>query len=223
MAPEDSANRFLTFDCYGTLIDWRRGIEESLQKSFGVLPVKGSDLLRAYVEAEKKQEEIYQRYREVLTKTSMELCKSLGVGASKAAAEEFAASVPDWPAFPDTTRALKEFGRLGYKRYILSNVDTDLLRQTIEKNDLEVDGFVTAEEVGTYKPAHGHWDAFFQRTDSGRGQLLHVAQSLYHDIVPCGKMGLACAWVNRYEERLTADARPDIISDDLEHLSKLLA
>lgn len=214
--------RYLTFDCYGTLIDWKTGIEQSLRSAFGNLPLGGKELLDAYVSAEKEEEESYRKYREVLGRTAMKLSRRVGFDASQSAANRFAGSVPTWPAFPDTREALKALGRKGYRRYILSNVDADLLIGTIENHGLEVDGFVTAEEVGSYKPNEAHWKRFMQKTGARKGELLHVAQSIYHDIVPTQMMGIASAWVNRYGERLPSNAQPSYIVDSLENLAETL-
>jgi 2-haloalkanoic acid dehalogenase type II len=217
-----TAFRYLTFDCYGTLIDWKTGIEESLKRAFGALPLSGKELLDAYVAAEKEEEESYRRYREVLCRTALRLADKAGFKAGQAGAELFGGSVPNWPAFPDTARALRDIGRKGYKRYILSNVDTDLLFGTIKKWGLEVDGFVTAEEVGSYKPSEGHWTRFMQKTGARKEEMLHVAQSVYHDILPTQRMGIASAWVNRYAEPLPAEARPSYIVDSLRNLNEVL-
>ena len=214
--------RFLTFDCYGTLIDWRTGIELSLKSAFGGFPLQGRALLDAYVLEEKKEEESYKKYREVLRNTAVRLAKSAHLEADQSAADEFANSVPSWPAFPDTRKALRELGKMGFARYILSNVDTDLLEGTIRNSGLEVDGFVTAEQVGSYKPSRGHWVAFMRKTGARKREVLHVAQSLYHDILPTQEMGIASAWVNRYREPLPESAHPAYIVDSLESLTNLL-
>ena len=214
--------RYLTFDCYGTLIDWRSGIEAGLRSSFGRLGLGGQELLGAYVEEEKVQESAYMKYREVLSRTALSIAGSLGVSMSRGAADRFAASVPDWPAFQDTRRFLRDMGSKGYQRYILSNVDNDLLEGTIRNNRLEVDGYVTAEEVGSYKPNPGHWKEFMRRTGAKREEMLHVAQSIFHDIIPTQRMRIGAAWVNRYHEGLSPDAAPLIISDSLKSLGELL-
>ena len=214
--------RYLTFDCYGTLIDWRTGIERELGAVLGHIRLGGQDLLNAYGAAERREESSYKKYREVLRRSVASMSKELGVDVRDGAARRFAASVPRWPPFPDSVRFLREMGSRGYKRYILSNVDNDLLEGTIRNNRLEIDGFVTAEEVGSYKPGTAHWIEFLHRTGAAKGQVLHVAQSVYHDIMPTQGLGIASAWVNRYAERLPSDASPLIISDSLEALSNTM-
>ena len=214
--------RFLTFDCYGTLIDWRAGIEKGLRGALGDVRIGGQELLDAYLSSEKEQELSYRKYREVLTLTALSLSQRLGIRVTEEAAREFAGSVPRWPAFPDTRGFLHEMGSRGYRRYILSNVDNDLLQGTIRTNGLEVDGFVTAEEVGSYKPNHGHWVRFMEKTGAEKGEVLHCAQSLYHDIAPTQSLGIASAWVNRYGEGIPRGVEPSIISDSLANLGRLL-
>jgi 2-haloalkanoic acid dehalogenase type II len=214
--------RYLTFDCYGTLIDWRKGIEKSLEDAFGRLPTRGDALMESYAEAEKLEEADYQKYREVLKKTALRLTQGLGVGGREESAMRFAASVPSWPAFSDSAGALRALGAKGYRRYILSNVDTDLLIGTIQNNGLEVDGFVTAEEVGSYKPSDGHWVKFLEKTGATKGEVLHVAQSVFHDIVPAGRLGFQTAWVNRYRQVLPPGIEPLYIADSLEGLVSVL-
>lgn len=213
---------YLTFDCYGTLIDWKTGITEALERTMGRLPVKGDELMEAYLTAEKTQEGEYKKYRQVLADTARELAASFGVEARPRACDLFADSVPEWPAFRDAAKALSALGKKGYLRYILSNVDTDLLRATISRSGLSVDGYVTAEEVGSYKPAQGHWRRFMEKTGAQKEEVLHVAQSIYHDILPTQQMGIASAWVNRYAEPLLPSAQPAYIVDSLGSLAEIL-
>ncbi len=211
--------RYLTFDCYGTLIDWRAGIENGLRDAVGATALTGSEMMAAYVEAEKEEESSYKRYREVLRASVLAMSRVLGVAVSSGAADEFAASVPRWPAFPDTAEFLRGMGARGYSRYILSNVDNDLLEETVRRNHLEVDGFVTAEEVRSYKPNLAHWTEFLRRTGADKDQVLHIAQSVYHDIIPAQGLGIDTAWINRYAEPLPPTASPLLISDDLASLA----
>jgi FMN phosphatase YigB (HAD superfamily) len=113
-------------------------------------------------------------------------------------------------------------GEMGYRRYILSNVDEDLLKVTIERNGLDVDGYVTAEEIHSYKPAPRHWESFVSRTGARISDDLHVAQSIFHDIRPAQGLGFATAWVNRYHESLVPDVHPDYICQSLSDLVKIL-
>jgi 2-haloacid dehalogenase len=213
---------YLTFDCYGTLIDWRTGIERELRSALGEVRLGGQDLLNAYLDAERREESGYKKYREVLRDSVLSISYALGKDVDAGSAARFAASVPRWPAFPDSGSFLREMGSRGYKRYILSNVDDDLLAATISNSGLEVDGFVTAEDVGSYKPKPGHWIEFLKRTGADKGAVLHVAQSIYHDIIPMQQFGIATAWVNRYAERFPPEASPSIVTDNLEELARTL-
>ncbi len=217
------AFRHLTFDCYGTLIDWRRGIEEHLG---GLLRGQGlsggKSLFPLYVQLEAQEESGYKPYREVLRDTATRVAEHLGLHVSRKEAETFAASLPSWPPFGDTAQALRELGRGGYKRVILSNVDRDLLEATVKANHLEVDGYITAQDVRSYKPAPGHWARFLETPGVERRGVLHVAQSVYHDIVPASGLGLATAWINRYGEPPPADLRATYTFTDLGGLLEML-
>lgn len=214
--------RYLTFDCYGTLVDWRTGLERAFESSFGRLPISGGDLYRAYIAEEASQENSYKRYRSILAETSVRVAMRLGVTAGDREGWNFADSLPSWPPFADTVDSLKKMGEMGYKRYILSNVDEDLLKETFARNDLEVDGYVTAEETHSYKPAPGHWESFMSRTGATISDNLHVAQSIFHDIRPAQGLGFATAWVNRYDESLAPDVHPDYICRTLSDLVSIL-
>jgi len=213
---------YLTFDCYGTLIDWKSGIAQSISKAAGRLSMPPEKLMEAYVAVERKQEGDYKKYGEVLGNTFNALMAEMKLRVPKGASAQFVGSVPDWPAFPDTADSLRMLGKMGYRRYILSNIDNDLLSATIRRNGLEVDGTVTAEEVGSYKPSFGHWERFLRKTGAGVERVLHVAQSVYHDLVPAKKLGIESAWVNRYRDRLPSYVAPLFLADSLRDLTLLL-
>jgi len=214
--------QYLTFDCYGTLIDWRKGIEarlgELLRKKRVVPEEK---IFPIYVKFEAEEERGSKPYKEVLKNTAMRIASQFGISVPEEQAEEFAESVPYWTPFSDTTETLKELGRRGYKRVILSNVDRDLLRETILRNGLEVDGFITAEDVRSYKPAVGHWNAFLERYKASKESTLHIAQSLYHDVLPATKLGFDVAWINRYGEG-NGGLSPNYAFNDLKSLLTIL-
>ena len=213
----------LTFDCYGTLIDWRNGIELNLG---GLLTEKGLaskvKVFPVYLKAEAEEEGEYKSYREVLRDTAIKVAKKLGVQISEDDAVRFAASVPSWPPFTDTVETMKELGRRGYKRVILSNVDRDILRETILQSGLDVDGYVTAEDVGSYKPSEGHWKKFFDEYGTSKTSTLHIASSIYHDIIPTSKLGITNAWINRYSEPKPAGVNPSYVFQDLKGLLNIL-
>jgi len=218
-----TASRYLTFDCYGTLIDWRKGIEKSLTEEYGPLPASGEKLYEAYADAELAEERSYKKYREVLSRTSARLARRFRLRDDREADTRFADSVPSWPAFGDTAESLRELGKLGFERYILSNVDKDMIQETISRNGFEIDGVVAAEDVKSYKPSTAHWAEFFRMTGASKEEELHVAQSVFHDIVPAGEMGLSTAWVNRYSQRMTTAAQPTYVVGSLSDLVQVLS
>lgn len=197
--------KLLTFDCYGTLIDWETGILAVLRPWAERNRVGASDeeLLAAYGEAESAQERETPQavYREVLRGTMARLARRFGKAASTAEQDALAFSVGDWPAFPDTAESLRAL-REWHKLMVVSNVDKASFARTAPKLGVRLDGLVTAEEVGAYKPD----ERMFRRAlevAAGWGiapaEILHVAQSLFHDIAPAKRLGLATVWVDRRE------------------------
>ena len=213
----------LTFDCYGTLIDWRKGIETHLGELLrrNRLP-SGVSVFPLYLKFEAEEEGQYKSYKGVLRDTAIKVAKHLMVSITENEAKMFAASVPSWPPFSDTMESLKELGRRGYKRVILSNIDRDLLKETILQNSLDIDGYITAEDVGSYKPSLGHWNRFFEAYKASKETTLHVAQSIYHDIIPCSELAISTAWINRYSEANPPEVNPTYVFRDLRSLIKLL-
>lgn len=214
--------RYITFDCFGTLVDWKSGIRPALERALGEHHATGADLADLYVSTEMEEERTYKTYREVLADTAVKLAGSLGTTMERSTAKEFANSLPSWPPFEDAAATLKELGTLGYKRYILSNVDSDLLEQTISRDGFEVDGFVTADQIHSYKPRAAHWLRFMQETGAREEEILHVAQSVYHDITAASALGISTAWIDRYRERLPGGVQPSYICGSLSDLLALL-
>lgn len=214
---------YLTFDCYGTLIDWRKGIETHLGELLRRNGLPSSTSVHSlYVKFEAEEEGQYKSYREVLRDTAIKVADHLNVSIAEKEAKMFAASVPSWPPFSDTVESLEELGRRGCKRVILSNIDRDILRETILQNSLDVDGYITAEDVGSYKPSFGHWSRFFEVYKANKETTLHVAQSIYHDIIPCSKLAISTAWINRYSEANPPGINPTYVFRDLRSLMQLL-
>jgi 2-haloalkanoic acid dehalogenase type II len=212
---------YLTFDCYGTLIDWRRGIDASFGRLLGASPTKVL-VFPLYAEYEAEEEGKYKPYFQVLKSTGKKVANHLGRSLTEDEATQFADSISSWPPFKDTAETLVELGGRGYKRVILSNIDRDILQTTIRVNHLEVDGFITAEDIGSYKPAPAHWQAFFQKYDADKNRTLHVAQSNYHDITPATNLGIATAWINRYEEKPPSTVSPTYVLNNLRSLLRIL-
>jgi 2-haloacid dehalogenase len=189
------AERWATFDCYGTLIDWNSGIGAELARVFG--EERADELLERYHEAEPEiqREDPAMPYHEVLTEAMRRL------GAPAGEEDGLVRSLPDWPPFPETHAALHEARDAGWRLAILSNTDRDLLDASIERLGVPIDHSVVAGEIGSYKPAHRHWERFFAETRADRDRHVHVAQSHFHDVVPATELGLRTIWINRLAER----------------------
>ena len=205
--------RFLTLDCYGTLIDWKKGIEDNFRECFGTGGAK-QQIFEKYVSLEIQEEGSDRSYKQVLEETSVKLARNLGLSFSEDSGRRFADSIVNWPAFSDTSETLRKLGQLGYSRTILSNIDRVLLRGTISNNHLEVDNFITAQDVKSYKPNKEHWLEFFRTSGANRDELVHVANSVYHDIIPASEIGIRTVWVNRYGEK-SPTTKPDFMITNL--------
>jgi 2-haloacid dehalogenase/putative hydrolase of the HAD superfamily len=200
----------ITFDCYGTLIDWETGIAEAFLAAAraGGRALDRDAVLAAYAEIEPRVEASgYRRYREVLAGTAVEVARRLGWRLGGDRAWFLAESLPGWRPFSDTAPALTALRERGYRLGILSNVDDDLLAGTRRHFPVSFDLLVTAEQVGSYKPAAGHFLEARRRLAGQR--WLHAAQSYFHDVEPAAALGIPVAWVNRKGERPAGAARPD--------------
>ena len=201
--------RWATFDCYGTLIDWNAGIERELERLFG--GERAPELLARYHELEPElQAEAYASYREVLTRTLARLAQEEGRELSDGEAGALADSLPSWPPFPEVPAALAELRHRGWRLAILSNSDRDLIAASQAQLGVPFDATVVAEDVRSYKPAHGHWHRFFSNTGAERERHVHVAASLFHDIAPAAELGLTSVWVNRLREAAVPEPAREI-------------
>ena len=211
----------ITFDCYGTLIDWESGIANaflSAAQQNGV-SLRRDDVLRAYEHHEPIVEhEQYRAYRDVLALTALRVAESLGWPLEDGAF--LPESLPRWTPFADTNRALERLRAAGYRLGILSNVDDDLLAETRRHFTVDFDLIITAQQVGSYKPAPGHFVAAKERIGSAR--WLHAAQSNFHDIVPVNAMGIPTAWVNRRNDTPLPGGIPTHEVPDMAGLADLL-
>ncbi|HZD79150.1 MAG TPA: HAD-IA family hydrolase [Actinomycetota bacterium] len=193
------SERWATFDCYGTLIDWLGGIRMTLSELF---PEHDAELLLgAYHEIEPEvQRGRSISYRQVLSETLERLAHREGLELAADDRAALAESLPTWPPFPEVPPALDELRHRGWRIAILSNTDPDLLDASLSLISVPVDARITAAEAGSYKPSPGHWETFFERTGADRDRHAHVAASLFHDIEPCAAMGLRSIWINRLGE-----------------------
>jgi 2-haloalkanoic acid dehalogenase type II len=200
----------ITFDCYGTLVDWRAGITGAVERVAreGGRSVDPETVLRLHAEIEPQvQRAGYIKYRDVLDRVMDLMAGRLGWTLDAAHAHVLSESLPHWPIFPDTNPTLERLKSLGYRLGILSNVDNDLLAATRRQFTVEFDLLVTAEDVRSYKPAEPHFRT--ARRLIGGVRWLHAAQSLFHDIVPALHFGVTSVWINRLGEALPNDIVPN--------------
>jgi 2-haloacid dehalogenase len=192
-------DRWATFDCYGTLIDWMGGIRATLSELW---PGADADaLLAGYHRIEPTvQAGRGIPYRTVMAESLARLATAEGLVVPAGSDDALGASMPTWPPFPDVRASLTELRSRGWKLGILSNTDPDFLDASLTAIGVPVDLRVVASDIGSYKPAIGHWESFFQQTQADRARHVHVAASLFHDVQPCAALGLPCVWINRQGE-----------------------
>jgi 2-haloacid dehalogenase len=192
--------RLITFDCYGTLIDWESGMLAALRPILSRDNRKVSDtqILEFYGEIEAELESgPYLPYRQVLAQTAQEIGRRLGKEVSAEDARAFAESLPRWKPFIDTIAALQSLARR-FRLGIISNVDDDFFAETRKKLvPVEFDFVVTAQQMQSYKPSHRNFEEAICRSGLSKDQILHAGQSLYHDIAPANALGIRNVWVNR--------------------------
>jgi len=209
----------LTFDCYGTLIDWETGIWDALRPLFlrHRVAVARQDALEMFGALESEAERPpYRVYRTVLRDVLKGMGRRAGFEPSPPECEAFAQSVGEWPAFPDTSAALRALHQR-YRLAIVSNVDDDLFAATAPRLGETFDWVVTAEQARSYKPTPPLFELALQRMKLPRERVLHVAQSLYHDVAPARALGFATVWVNRRRGQPGPGATPAAVATpDLE-------
>ena len=206
-------DRWATFDCYGTLIDWNGGIRRELARLFG--EGHADERLARYHEIEPLLQVGGERsYREVKTAAMREL------GAPEGEVSGLAEALPSWDTFPEVRSALEAARSRGWKLAILSNTDRDFIEASMKHIGVPFELAIVASEIGSYKPAHRHWQEFFEQTSAPRDGHVHVAQSHVHDIVPAIELGLRSIWINRYAEH--RDPPPDRQLADLSPLPETL-
>lgn len=191
-----SASGWISFDCYGTLVDWNRGITAAIEM---VAPGRGAELRALYqrVEPEVQAERPFRRYREVLAEGLRRSARIAGATLREGDDEALAASLPEWPVFADVGPALGALRDAGHRLAVLSNVDPDLFAGTRERLPVEIDLVVTAAEVESYKPGLAHFERFREVVEPAPGGWVHVARSWFHDIRPTHALGVPSVWVNR--------------------------
>ena len=216
--PDLSQFEWLSFDCYGTLIDWESGILGYLRPLLRSKnrDVADGEILNLYSEFEPRQQQPpYRRYREVLASVVRDVAARFDFEASDAEATGLADSIRDWQPFPDTVPALQRL-KSRYRLAVLSNIDDDLFAMTAPKLGVELDLVVTAQQVGSYKPTRRNFEVLLERLPVKKERLLHVAESLFHDVAPARELGIATVWVNRRKGKPAAATKLVRAHPDLE-------
>ena len=217
----------LTFDCYGTLIDWEAGLLAGLRTVLDAHGVAADDdaLLETYAGFEAAAEAgPYLRYRDVLGVGLRGVCQAYGFVPTEAEAAAFGGSVVDWPAFADSAAALTRL-KARYRLGVITNCDDDLFAASNRRLGVTFDWVVTAEQARGYKPRLANFELALERIDVPRARILHVAQSLFHDHVPAKALGMTTVWIDRRHDRPgsgatpPADAVPDLVFPDMASLA----
>jgi 2-haloacid dehalogenase len=219
---------WFSFDCYGTLIDWETGLLGYLHpllqnKNCGI---SDDQILALYSEFEPRQQAgHFRKYREVLASVVRDYAHELRFEVSDDEANGLAESIRDWQPFRDTVARLQRL-HSHYKLAVLSNIDDDLFAHTAPKLEVRFDAVVTAQQVHSYKPSLNNFEALLRRYAIPRERLLHVAESLYHDVAPAHSLEIATAWVNRRQGKEAAasklaEVKPDLEVPDVGRLAEL--
>ncbi|MDP9360642.1 MAG: HAD family hydrolase [Acidobacteriota bacterium] len=214
----------ITFDCYGTLIDWESGIAGAFLRAAAAAGVtlRRDDILREYANTERRVEwEGYRSYREVLQQTATRVANALGWPLAYEAAGFLGESLPSWQPFPDTNPALERLAAAGYRLGILSNIDDDLIAATRKHFHVGFDLVITAQQVRSYKPGYAHFTTARERI--GDARWLHAAESNFHDIVPANALGIDTAWINRLRHQPLPGGRPTFALANLTDLADTVA
>jgi 2-haloacid dehalogenase len=219
----------LTFDCYGTLVDWEAGILDALRPVLAAhgAEIADEELLETYGRHEAEIEAgPYRLYRDVLAEAVRRIGAGLGFEPTAAELDAFGDSVGDWPPFPDTPDALRRLSKR-YKLAVLTNCDDDLFARTQARLGVEFDWAITAQQARSYKPSQRNFELAISTIGLPRDRILHVAQSLFHDHGPAKQLGLATVWVDRRAGKRgsgatpPADANPDLVLPDLRTLAEM--
>jgi len=216
---------YLSFDCYGTLINWEHGILGALQpilQQHGVI-LSDAAVLAVYGELEPRLQNPYQRYRDVLRGVVREFGKQKDFIATEREMDSLPDSLKHWRPYPDTVGALKRLKKK-YKLVILSNIDDELFADSAKLFEVRFDAVITAEQVKSYKPDRAHWLEMLHRCKTTPDRVLHVGQSVYHDVVPAKGMGFKTVWVHRapgHGATKAAQEQPDLEVSDLKTLADL--
>jgi 2-haloacid dehalogenase len=220
----------ISFDCYGTLIDWETGILNALRplREAANFRATDDDTLELYALLESAvQSGEYRRYRDVLRTVTRGLIQRFEVAPGTIDVDALGDSLSEWPPFPDTVQALQRL-RQHVKLAIISNTDDDLFAQTARTLQVPFDYVITAQQVGAYKPSYRNFERAREVMGVAKERWLHAAQSRFHDVAPARELGIACVWVNRRHDKAgegataLSDAVPDLEVPDLATLAGLV-
>ena len=219
---------WLSFDCYGTLVDWETGISTAVAaalESHGVSRTP-AEILAMFADAEPRAQTAhgYREYRPVLRDVMALMGAELGIRFSESELGCLADSLPNWPVFPDAADALNTL-QSRYRLAIISNVDDDLFAGSARALGIDFDAVITSQQVGAYKPDLRGFNTALERMGCDKERWLHVGESLYHDIGPANRMGIASVWVNRPDRgggTRHTDATPDLVVSDLAELAGIM-
>jgi 2-haloacid dehalogenase len=202
--------RWATFDCYGTLVDWNAGIRAELDRLLGTSA--GNEPLRRYhaIEPRVQDEHPGYSYRRVMATVLTELASEAGKVLPAGEEDALGRSLPAWPVFPEVPGTLADARRRGWRLFVLSNSDRDLIDASLKRIGVPFDGAIVASEIGSYKPVHAHWRAFYETTGADKDRHVHVAQSHFHDIVPANELGIRSIWINRLGEQFELSATREL-------------
>jgi 2-haloacid dehalogenase len=217
----------LSFDCYGTLIDWEAGILTALRHVIMQSTASDEEMLNAYgIEEAAAESGAWLPYSQILTQAMSAVCEQFGHPATEAQSAQFGGSVADWPAFPDSADALRALAKR-FDLCVITNCDDDLFAYSSQVLGDPFRWVVTAEQARSYKPSLHNFEVAFERMGKPRDAIVHVAQSLYHDHVPAHELGLRTVWVNRRASRPgsgatpPAAAKPDLVVPDMRTLADI--
>jgi 2-haloacid dehalogenase len=192
------ADKWISFDCYGTLVDWKAAMIHSMEI---VAAGKGEAMLRHHRRIEGEIERgPYIPYRQVLAESLRRMAEAEGLTLPPNGEHILSTTLPFWPLFRDTGPALTRLRDDGWRLCILSNVDRDLIQGTLRQMPVMIDLVITAEDVRSYKPAPGHLERFLARSGAARDRWVHAAVNFEYDLVPAQRHGAACVWINRGQE-----------------------
>jgi 2-haloacid dehalogenase len=216
--------RWATFDCYGTLVDWNQGIGDELHRLFGADSREAALARYHEVEPEIQADNPAASYREVLAQALAGVARALGRELPEDELNALGRSLPTWPVFDEVPAALGELRDRGWRLAILSNTDREYIEASMDRIGVPFELAIVASEIGSYKPAPGHWREFLRVTEADPARHVHVAASLFHDVEPCHGLGIPCVWINREGEEPRGEPAAELhdlaaLPDTLERLA----